>query len=424
MPRHLISGDAAIRAVKAGESRARLTDGDGLYLKLFVKGASHGWRIDYSFAGKRNTLSLGTYPDVGLAAARRKAEEVRSLVADGVDPSGARKSEKSEVQKQRTEEARADAGLAPLGSFEAVARDWLATIHTAKVSDGHADRTRIRLEQDVFPWLGKLPVGDIKPPALLECLRRVEARGAIETAHRIRQACGQVFRYGIASGLCERDPAADLRDALRPVQTRHLAAITDPKRTGELLRSIDDYRGQPVTRAALKLAPLVFQRPGELRQAEWSEIDLDEATWTIPPHRMKRSKDGKAAGPSHIVPLSTQAVAALLELKPLTGHGRYVFPSLRTGERPMSDNAVLSALRRMGYPKDEMSGHGFRAMARTMLAERLDVAESVIEAQLAHSVPDALGRAYNRTEFIAQRRRMMQAWADYLDTLRRDGARA
>ena len=211
---------------------------------------------------------------------------------------------------------------------------------------------------------------------------------------------------------------------MRPVQTRHLAAITDPKRTGELLRSIDDYRGQPVTRAALKLAPLVFQRPGELRQAEWSEIDLDEATWTIPPHRMKRSKDGKAAGPSHIVPLSTQAVAALLELKPLTGHGRYVFPSLRTGERPMSDNAVLSALRRMGYPKDEMSGHGFRAMARTMLAERLDVAESVIEAQLAHSVPDALGRAYNRTEFIAQRRRMMQAWADYLDTLRRDGARA
>lgn len=424
MPRHLISGDAAIRAVKAGDPRARLTDGDGLYLKLFVKGGSHGWRIDYSFAGKRNTLSLGTYPDVGLAAARRKAEEVRSLVADGVDPSGARKSERSEVQKQRTEEARADAGLAPLGSFEAVARDWLATIHTAKVSDGHADRTRIRLEQDVFPWLGKLPVGDIKPPALLECLRRVEARGAIETAHRIRQACGQVFRYGIASGLCERDPAADLRDALRPVQTRHLAAITDPKRTGELLRSIDDYRGQPVTRAALKLAPLVFQRPGELRQAEWSEIDLDEATWTIPPHRMKRSKDGKAAGPSHIVPLSTQAVAALLELKPLTGHGRYVFPSLRTGERPMSDNALLSALRRMGYPKDEMSGHGFRAMARTMLAERLDVAESVIEAQLAHSVPDALGRAYNRTEFIAQRRQMMQAWADYLDTLRRDGVRA
>ncbi len=424
MPRHQISGDAAIRAVKAGDPRARLTDGDGLYLKLFVKGGSHGWRIDYSFAGKRNTLSLGTYPDVGLAAARRKAEEVRSLVADGVDPSGARKSEKSEVQKQRTEEARADAGLAPLGSFEAVALDWLATIHTAKVSDGHADRTRIRLEQDVFPWLGKLPVGDIKPPALLECLRRVEARGAIETAHRIRQACGQVFRYGIASGLCERDPAADLRDALRPVQTRHLAAITDPKRTGELLRSIDDYRGQPVTRAALKLAPLVFQRPGELRQAEWSEIDLDEATWTIPPHRMKRSKDGKAAGPSHIVPLSTQAVAALLELKPLTGHGRYVFPSLRTGERPMSDNAVLSALRRMGYPKDEMSGHGFRAMARTMLAERLDVAESVIEAQLAHSVPDALGRAYNRTEFIAQRRQMMQAWADYLDSLRRDGTRA
>lgn len=422
MPRHLISGDAAIRAVKAGDSRARLSDGDGLYLKLFVKGGSHGWRIDYSFAGKRNTLSLGTYPDVGLAAARRKADDVRRLVGDGVDPSATRKSGKSEVVKRRVEEARADAGLAPSGSFEAVARDWIATIHTAKVSSGHADRTRLRLEQDVFPWIGRMPIGDIKPPTLLECLRRVEARGAIETAHRIRQACGQVFRFGIASGLCKRDAAADLRDALRPVQVKHLAAITDPKRTGELLRCIDDYRGQPVTRAALRLAPLVFQRPGELRQAEWSEVDLEQATWTIAPHRMKRTKDGKESGPSHVVPLSTQAVAVLRELKPLTGHGRYLFPGLRTSERPMSDNAVLSALRRMGYPKDEISGHGFRAMARTMLAERLNVAESVIEAQLARSVPDSLGRAYNRTEFLAQRRQMMQTWADYLDALRRDAS--
>lgn len=345
---------------------------------------------------------------------------MRGLVADGVDPSSVRKAEKSGVLKQRTDEARADAGLAPLGSFEAVARDWLQTIHTAKVSDGHAERTKIRLEQDVFPWLGTARISEIKPPALLECLRRVEARGAIETAHRIRQACGQIFRYGIASGQCERDPAADLRDALRPVQSRHLAAITDPKRTGELLRSIDDYHGQAVTRAALKLAPLVFQRPGELRKAEWSEMDLQEATWTIQPHRMKRSKDGKATGPSHVVPLSSQAVAVLTELHPVTGHGRYVFPGLRTGERPMSDNAVLSALRRMGYANDEMTGHGFRAMARTMLAERLNVAESVIEAQLAHSVTDALGQAYNRTELLAQRRQMMQSWADYLDVLKRE----
>ncbi len=389
MPRHLISGDASIRAIKPGDSRSRLADGDGLYLRLFVKGGSHGWRIDYTYGGKRNTLSLGTYPNVGLAAARRRADEVRRMVAEGVDPSAVRKADKSEVARQLVEESRAEAGLAPLGSFEAVAREWLATIHGAKVSDGHSERTRIRLEQDVFPWLGRVPIDDIRPPQLLECLRRVEARGAIETAHRIRQACGQVFRFGIASGLCERDAAADLRDALRPVPTKHRAAITDPMRTGELLRSIEDYRGQPVTRAALRLAPLLFQRPGELRQAEWSEVDIEAATWTIQPHRMKRSKAGKAVGPAHVVPLSKQAVDIFRELKPFTGHGRYVFPSLRTGERPMSDNAVLSALRRMGYPKDEMSGHGFRAMARTMLAERLNVAESVIEAQLAHSVAEA-----------------------------------
>ena len=421
MPRNLISGDAAIRAIKPGDSRARLTDGDGLYLRLFVKGGSHGWRFDFSFGGKRNTLSLGTYPDTGLAAARRKADEARQMIGDGRDPSEARKVEKAAASEQRIAEERAEAGLAPAGSFEAVAREWLASIPGAKVSDGHADRTRIRLEQDVFPFLGATAIGSIKPPALLECLRRVEARGAIETAHRIRQACGQVFRYGIASGLCERDPAADLRDALRPVQTKHHAAIVDPKETGQLLRSIQDYRGQPVTRAALILAALVFQRPGELRQAEWAEIDLDAALWTIPASRMKRSKAGKADGPPHIVPLATQAVKALRELQPLTGRGRYVFPSLRTGERPMSDNAVLSALRRMGYAKDEMSGHGFRAMARTMLSERLGVDEKVIEAQLAHSVSDSLGRAYNRTQYIEQRRTMMQTWADYLDNLRKAG---
>lgn len=343
------------------------------------------------------------------------------MVSDGIDPSEARKADKADQSQRRVATERAEAGLAPAGSFEAVAREWIASIHGAKVSDGHAERTRIRLEQDVFPWLGRLPIGTIKPPALLECLRRVESRGAIETAHRIRQACGQVFRYGIASGLCERDPAADLRDALRPVQTKHHAAIVDPKQTGALLRSIEDYRGQPVTRAALILAALLFQRPGELRQAEWSEIDLDTALWTIPAGRMKRSKAGKADGPPHVVPLATQAVKILRELQPLTGHGRYVFPGLRTGERPMSDNAVLSALRRMGYPKDEMSGHGFRAMARTMLAERLGVDEKVIEAQLAHSVSDSLGRAYNRTQFVEQRRAMMQLWADYLDGLRKEG---
>lgn len=422
MARNLIPSDKTIRSIKSGDERKRLSDGDGLYLLLFVKGGSHGWRYSYSIDGQRRLLSLGTYPDTGLAAARKKADDYRQLVAQGVDPSQMRKSARVQSEAMRHEAKRADAGLPPSGSFEAVARDWLGTIHTAKVSTGHADRTRIRLEQDVFPWLGRRPIGEIKAPELLQCLRRVEGRGAIETAHRIRQACGQVFRFGVASGACERDPSADLRDALKPVQTKHHAAITDPKRTGELLRAIEDYQGLPVTRAALRFVPLVFQRPGEVRHAEWTEFDLDSATWTIPGIRMKRTKAGKAVGPAHIVPLSAQAVAVLRDLHPVTGHGRFVFPSPRTGERPISDNGVLSALRRMGYPKDEMTGHGFRAMARTMLAERLGVNETIIEAQLAHAVPDALGRAYNRTEFLAQRRTMMQQWADFLDLLKRGDA--
>ena len=230
MARHLIASDKTIRSVKPGDDRQRLSDGEGLYLLLFVKGGAHGWRFDYSIGGQRKLLSLGTYPDTALAAARKKADDFRQLVADGVDPSQLRKSDRARSQSVREEAKRADSGLPPSGSFEAVARDWLATIHTAKVSDGHADRTRIRLEQDVFPWLRR-PIGEIKAPELLLCLRRVEARGAIETAHRIRQACGQVFRFGVASGNCERDPSADLHDALKPIRSRHHAAITDPKRT-------------------------------------------------------------------------------------------------------------------------------------------------------------------------------------------------
>ncbi|MBC7619438.1 MAG: tyrosine-type recombinase/integrase [Candidatus Saccharibacteria bacterium] len=418
MARNLIPGDTTIKAIKPGDERKRLNDGGGLYLLLFVKGGSHGWRLDYSFGGRRKTLSLGTYPDTGLGLARKKADEARKLVAAGTEPSDVRQAAKAKDQTEREAEQRADAGLPPVDSFEAVARTWLATVHAAKVSEGHAERTRIRLEQDVFPWLGRKPLASIRAPELLECLRRVEARGAIETAHRVKQACGQVFRFGLASGLCERNWAADLTDALTPVNVNHRAAIIDPKRAGELLRAIEDYRGMPTTRAALKLAPLVFVRPGELRKAEWAEFNLDEAVWKIPAERMKRSKDGKANGVPHVVPLARQAVALLRELQPLTGYGRYLFPSPRTGERPMSDNAVLSALRRMGFPKDEMSGHGFRAMARTMLAERLHVDEAVIEAQLAHAVKDSLGRAYNRTEFLAQRRDMLQLWADHLDKLR------
>lgn len=421
MARHLIPSDASIKAIKPGDRRQRLNDGDGLHLLLFVKGGAHGWRLAYSLNGRRNILSLGTYPDTGLALARRKADEARKLIREGTDPSDVRKAAKADAERQRQTERLADAGLPPEGSFEAVAREWLATVHDAKTTEGHATRTRIRMEQDLFPWIGRRPLGEIEPPELLTCLRRVEARGAIETAHRVKYAAGQVFRYGMATGRCTRDAAADLRDALTPVQVRHHAAITDPKRAGELLRAIADYKGLPVTRAALQIAPLLFQRPGELRKAEWSEIDLDGATWAIPSARMKRKKAEKASGAPHIVPLPAQAVAILRDLQPLTGHGRYVFPSLRTGERPMSDAAILAALRRMGFPKDEMTGHGFRAMARTMLAERVGVADSVIEAQLAHAVPESLGRAYNRTEFIEQRRTMMQTWADYLDRLRKGG---
>ena len=421
MARDLIPSDKSIKTIKPGDPRRRLNDGDGLHLLLYVKGGSHGWRLAYSLNGARNVLSLGTYPDTGLALARRKANEARKLVSEGADPSNVRKAGKVTAEAKREAERLAEAGLPPSGSFEAVACEWLDTVHGAKVSDGHAERTRIRLEQDVFPWLGRRPLDAIEPPELLACLRRVEARGAIETAHRVKYACGQVFTYGIATGQCKRNAAADLRDALQPVRVTHHAAITDPKRVGELLRAIAGYRGHAVTRTALQLAPLVFQRPGELRMAEWSEIDLDAGLWLIPSERMKRTVQAKTSGNAHPVPLSAQAVAILRELHPLTGTGRYVFPSLRTNQRPMSDGAVLAALRRMGFPKDEMTGHGFRAMARTMLAERLGVDEAVIEAQLAHNVRDGPCRAYNRTEFVEQRRTMIQTWADYLDRLRKGG---
>ncbi|HEU5295438.1 MAG TPA: integrase arm-type DNA-binding domain-containing protein [Burkholderiaceae bacterium] len=404
----MMLSDTQIRTTKPGGKSVRLYDERGLYLEVTPSGG-RWWRLKYRFSGKEKLLSMGTYPDTSLKAAREKRDRTRALLAEGVDPSETRRAEK------------ASRSQAVANGFEAVAREWHAAVHLAQVSAGHAARTLIRLEQDVFPWLGGLPVGEIKAPELLQAMRRIEARGAIETAHRALQACGQVFRYAIATGRAERDPTPDLRGALKPVLVQHMAAITDPKRVGELLRAIKGYKGMPVTRAALQLAPLVFVRPGELRKAEWVEFDLDAAQWRIPAARMKRTRQEKLSGTAHVVPLSRQAVALLRDLHPLTGHGRYLFPSPRTGERPMSDNGVLSALRRMGFPRDEMTGHGFRAMARTLLAERLGVDEAVIEAQLAHAVKDSLGRAYNRTEFLEQRRKMLQTWADYLDRLR-DGA--
>lgn len=413
--------DKAIKAAtkmacEAGKAR-RISDGGGLYLHAQPNGGGW-WRLRYFHGGKEGMLSLGIYPEVSLADARKRRDAARRLVASGIDPSAARKADKAVAVAKIEAQTLAEAGQPGVGTFEAVAREWLATVHQVKVSAGHADRTRIRLEQDAFPWLGRRPIAEIEAPELLAALRRVEARGAIETAHRIKDACGQVFRYGIATGHCQRNPAADLRDALRPVVARHLAAIIDPKHAGALLRDMLAYQGHPVTRAGLSLSAQLLLRPGELRQMQWAWLDLDSAMLTVPAEVMKRSKADKANGPPHLVPLAPQALAILRELQPLTGHGRYVFPSLLTGERCMSENTIRGALRRLGYGNDDMTAHGFRAMARTMIAERLGIAAEVIEAQLAHAVPDALGRAYNRTQFLDQRRDMMTRWADYLDRLR------
>lgn len=416
--------DKAIRAAlkKATEAGkpSTINDGDGLSLIARPDGAGW-WRLRYWLNSRENRLSLGTYRDVSLADARARRDAARKMIAAGIDPSGARKADKSTREKQREAQALADAGLPSPGTFEHVGREWLTTVHEVKCSLGHAERTRIRLEQDIFPWLGRRAISDIEAPDLLECLRRVEARGAIETAHRVKDACGQVFRYGVAIGQCKRNPAADLRDALRPVVSRHHAAIVDPVHAGKLLRDVMAYEGHPVTRAALQLSALLLLRPGELRHMEWAWLDLDDATLTVPAEVMKRKKADKADGPPHVVPLAPQAVAILQALQPLTGGEgrRFVFPSLLTGERCMSENTVRGALRRMGYGNDDMTAHGFRAMARTMIAERLNVAPEVIEAQLAHAVGDSLGRAYNRTQFLDQRRDMMARWADYLDRIRK-----
>jgi len=388
--------DVKIRNAKPKEKAYKLSDGDGLYMLINPKGGKW-WRFRYRFDGKEKLISLGTYPEVSLSDARDKRTEARRKVAAGINPSQERKALKAaKIHKENT--------------FEVVAREWHAKF-TPTWTPGHAKTIIRRLERDVFPWIGAQPIIEIKAPELLMVLRRIESRGALETAHRIRIICGQVFRYAVATGRAERDPSADLKGALPPARPKHLPAITDPEKVGGLLRAIDGYKGSFVTRCALKLAPLLFVRPGELRKAEWAEIDLEAAEWNIPAEKMKTRQP-------HLVPLSRQAVDILRELDPLTGSGRYVFPSPRTPKRPMSSNGVLSALRRMGFEKDEMSGHGFRAMARTILDEVLQVRPDFIEHQLAHAVRDPLGRAYNRTAHLPERRRMMQTWADYLDGLK------
>ena len=387
--------------------RARLTDGGGLYLEVAPNG-SRRWFWKYLFGGKEKRLALGSYPGTSLRAARAARDAARKLHQSGTDPAHRRQLDKLA--------GKADAAT----SFEAVAREFHA-VKTGEWSVAHSTRWLERLEKDVFPWLGKLPLASVTAPQLLQTLRRVEARGVRETVHSIHQSCGQVFRFGVATGRCERNPSADLRGALKPVLVTHMAAVLDPAQVGGLVRAIAAYQGQPGTRAALALSALLFQRPGNIRAMEWAELNLEEKMWAIPAAKMKRARYGKINGRPHFVPLAPQAVAILKDLQPLTGHGRYVFPSLLTGERPMSDGTLNTALRRLGYDKHMATAHGFRATARTLLVEKLGVAPDVIEAQLAHGKSGPLGMAYDRSEFVTQRRQMMTLWADYLDKLR-DGA--
>jgi integrase len=384
--------DVAIRAAKPREKAYKLTDGDGLTLIVNPNGAKW-WRFRYRFAGREKMLSLGTYPEVSVKMARERRDSARKLVAEGIDPSAKRRAEK----------------VAQSDSFEAVAREWFAKFSTAWATN-HSSKVIRRLELDLFPWLGSRPIASITAPELLTCLRRIEARGALDTAHRAHQNCGQVFRYAIATGRAERDPSADLRGALPPVTGGHFASIKEPAKIGQLLRAIDGYQGTLIARCALRLAPLVFVRPGELRHAKWPEFDLDAAEWRIPAARMK-------ARVQHIVPLSRQAVAILRELYPLTGSDGYLFPSVRTPQRPMSENTVNAALRRLGYTSDDMTAHGFRSIASTLLNEQ-GWNRDAIERQLAHGERDPVRAAYNYAEHLPERQRMMQAWSDFLDGLR------
>lgn len=384
--------DVQVRNAKPGPKPQKLFDGNGLFLHISPSGGKH-WRLKYRFQGKEKLASFGAYPQVTLQDARRQREEALSLLAGGNDPAVRRK-----VRQVREKDA-----------FEAIAREWHKRFGP-RWAPKHAETILRRLEADVFSSIGGLPVAGVSAPQLLTVLRKVEARGAHETAHRLLQMCSQVFRYAIATGRAERDPAADLRGALAPAPSKHFASITEPQAVGALLRAIDGYVGSAVVSAALKLAPLTFVRPGELRAAEWAEFDLDRAEWRIPAARMK-------ARTPHAVPLSTQALAILCELHKLTGAGRFLFPSIRTTSRPISNNTVNAALRRLGYGPEDMTGHGFRAMASTLLnGHGWD--RDVIERQLAHGERNEVRAAYNFAEYLPERRKMMQWWADFLDELR------
>jgi len=389
------------------KKRARLACSGGLYLEVSPAGSKR-WFYKYRKDGKEGRMALGSYPDVGPKDARKARDAAKLQKSTGVDPVHVRK-----VQKLKATTPDAD-------TFKVTALEWYA-LKLDSWSSHYAIREKRNLEKDLFPFLGARRISDIEAIELLATVRRVEERGALDVAHRVLTTAGQVWRYAVATGRTPRDITADIRGALKPHHGKHFAAITDPVKLGELIRVIRGYQGGPIVRAALQLAPLLFQRPGELRAAAWAEFDLDAAMWTIPSNRMKRSVEGKQNGNPHQVPLSTQAVAILRKLQPLTGHGALVFHGERSHERPISDNTLRAALLTLGYGPDVQSVHGFRATARTLLAEELNIDPLVIEAQLAHAVKDANGRAYNRTQYLKHRTAMMQQWADYLDKLAAGG---
>lgn len=388
--------DVQLRSIKPTERPFRVFDGGGLFLEVRPNGARY-WRWKYRFAGKEKLLALGVYPRVGLKAARSARNDARDLLDAGTDPSADRRQQ------------RLRAHVAEATSFEAIAKEYVDK-QRAKLAPNTLVRLQWMLDKLLLPWLKGRPIAAITPPELLAQLRRTESRGKYESAHRAHQLASRIFRYAIATGRAERDPAADLRGALHPKVTSNRAAITHPAAVAELLQKIHGYTGQPATCAALKLAPLLFVRPGELRAAEWSEFDLEAAEWRLPAARMKMRE-------AHLVPLSTQAVAILADLKPLTGRGKYVFPSVRTGARPLSENTINAALRALGYESAAMSAHGFRAMASTLLHE-LGWKPDIIERQLAHAERNKVRAAYNRAQHLVERRAMMQAWSDHLDGLR------
>jgi integrase len=387
--------EVRIRAAKPREKAYRMADSHGLYLEIAPRGGKY-WRWAYRFAGKRKLLALGTYPLITLAVARTRRDAARRQLADGIDPG-----ELKQAQKLAGAEAAEN-------SFEAIAREWLLR-YSPTWAEANAKRIARLFERDIFPRIGRQAITTLTPPMVLMMARRIESRGALETAHRAIGAVSQVCRYAVATGKAPSDPTRDLRGALPQVKSTHFAAVTEPKRAGELLRLIDGYTGTHIVRCALALAPLVFVRPGELRRARWEHFDLEAAEW-----RYRVTKTDV----DHIVPLSTQAVAILRDIEQLTGRGELVFPGVRDRKRPMSENTLNGALRSLGIPQEEMSSHGFRAMARTLLDEVLGYRIDVIEHQLAHAVKDPNGRAYNRTAHLPERKRMMQAWADYLDRLR------